>query len=204
MKHKKLIRVCLFILSIFTLFIYACSKGGDSSGNENPPPSCSGVTITVTASATETDPSASNGSITITAPSGSGYSYKINNGNYQSATSFSNLAKGNYTITAKNSEGCTGTASVTVNEKTCNGTAGPKFSEVKTIVQNKCAISGCHVAPSPTGNLNLQVECNIVFNKDKIYNRAVITGDMPQTGPLTSAEKQKITDWINAGGRLTD
>ena len=46
---------------------------------------------------------------------------------------------------------------------------------------------------------------SVVANKNLINNRAVVVGDMPQGGPtLSASEKQIITDWINAGGRLTD
>lgn len=204
MKNRKIITLTSTLLLTLILFLYACSKGGDSGESTPPPEVCAGVTITLTTSAQETIPGASTGSITITSPTGTGFTYKLNNGNYQGLPGFSNLAKGTYTITAKNAAGCTGTATAIVNERSCSGTPGPKFTEVKTIVQNKCAISGCHVAPAPTGNLNLQVECNIVFNREKIFDRAVTVGDMPQTGSLTNAEKLAITAWINAGGRITD
>ena len=204
MKNRKILTITLALFTTLSLFLYACSKGGDEAGTEPPPAACAGVTITVTTSVEETNPGASTGTITVTSPTGGDITYKLNNGNYQALAMFSNLAKGTYTITAKNASGCTGTSSVTINEKTCTGTAGPKFTEVKAIVATKCAISGCHVSPAPTGNLNLQIDCNIIFNKEKIFSRAVTIGDMPQTGPLTNVEKQTITSWMTAGGRMTD
>ncbi|MBQ3749800.1 MAG: putative Ig domain-containing protein [Bacteroidales bacterium] len=54
-----------------------------------------------------------NGSITVTAPTGSNYTYSIG-GAFQSATTFSNLSAGNYTLTVKNSSGCTSTTEVEV------------------------------------------------------------------------------------------
>jgi hypothetical protein len=57
------------------------------------------------------------GSIVISGPIGNGITYSIGNG-YQSGTTFSNLAPGNYTITAKSLDGCVSTGTVkTVNQQ---------------------------------------------------------------------------------------
>lgn len=75
---------------------------------------CAGITVAVTA--TQVNPSAgvSNGSITAIATGGTGFTYNINNGAYQAGGTFGNLAAGTYTVTAKNSNGCTGTKQVTL------------------------------------------------------------------------------------------
>ena len=52
--------------------------------------------------------------------------------------------------------------------------------------------------------MNWKVDCNIVANKDRIKIRAVEQGTMPPTGALPQSEKDKITAWINAGGKITD
>ena len=52
--------------------------------------------------------------------------------------------------------------------------------------------------------MNFQVECNIVINKDRIKIRAVDEATMPQTGPLPQAEKDIISNWINAGGKYSN
>lgn len=73
---------------------------------------CAGVTVMV--SSTKVDPTTgqSNGSITATATGGTGFSYSLNNGTYQSSGTFTGLVTGNYTITAKNSNGCSGVTTV--------------------------------------------------------------------------------------------
>lgn len=73
---------------------------------------CTGVTVTVTTTKVDPATGQSNGSITATASGGTGFTYSLNNGAFQSSGNFSNLATGNYTITAKNSNGCTGTTQV--------------------------------------------------------------------------------------------
>ena len=59
---------------------------------------------------------ATTGTITVTAPTGAGITYSINGGNFQSGTTFANLAPGTYTITVKNAAGCTAqSAPITIN-----------------------------------------------------------------------------------------
>jgi len=80
-------------------------------GSNNP---CTGVTITVTATPTNPTTGQSNGTISVSASGGSGFTYSLNGGTYQAGTTFSNLAAGSYTITAKNSNGCLGTTTVSL------------------------------------------------------------------------------------------
>ncbi|AWH83626.1 hypothetical protein HYN59_00180 [Flavobacterium album] len=47
------------------------------------------------------------GTITIDSPIGAGLSYSINGTSFQTGTYFANIAPGNYTVTVKNSDGCT-------------------------------------------------------------------------------------------------
>jgi uncharacterized membrane protein len=84
------------------------------------------------------------------------------------------------------------------------GTPGPKFLATKSIVTNSCALSGCHIAPSNTGSVNFESDASIVSNGSRIKSRAVDQSTMPPTGPLSASDKAIITDWINAGGKLTD
>ncbi len=83
-------------------------------------------------------------------------------------------------------------------------TPGPKFLAAKSIITSSCAVSGCHIAPSNTGGVNFGSDANIVSNSSRIKTLAVDLGTMPPSMPLSAADKTKITDWINAGGKLTD
>jgi hypothetical protein len=171
-------------------------------GSTNP---CSGITITVTGTSTGVIPcsSGNNGSITASASGSTGFTYSINGTTFQASNFFSNLASGNYTITAKDLNGCTGTSGA-INV----GTApiGPLFLEVKTIIQANCAVSGCHDASTQQNGINFSNQCHIIDNKDRIKVRAVDGAGTPNQMPppprpsLTASERQKITDWINAGG----
>ncbi|HET9058164.1 MAG TPA: hypothetical protein VFN30_15065 [Chitinophagaceae bacterium] len=84
---------------------------------------CTGITVSVTT--TKVDPTfgQSNGSITATASGGTGFTYSLNNGTFQTSGTFNNLSAGNYTVTAKNSNGCIGVAQVTLGSTNpCTGT----------------------------------------------------------------------------------
>ncbi|MDO9254925.1 MAG: hypothetical protein Q7U54_05365 [Bacteroidales bacterium] len=83
-------------------------------------------------------------------------------------------------------------------------TPGPKFLAAKSVISSSCALSGCHVSPSNTGGINFETNATIVANGSLIKSRAVDLGTMPPTVPLSAAAKTAITDWITAGGRLTD
>ena len=282
MKQSFFLLQLLFILASGILFYSSCSKGG---GNTPPPANpCSGVTVVVNGTvANPTATGASDGSISVTATGGSGFTFSLNNGAFQSSATFSGLAAGAYTVTAKNSNGCTGSANftltaanpcsgvtITVNATVSNPTApgstngsiaatanggtgpytyslnggafqssnvfsnlntgvyavtakdvngcagtssnsvvsslpaGPLFSAVKNVLQANCVT--CHNASTPNGGMDWTIDCNIVNNRERIKARAVDANPsaMPPTGLLPASERQKITDWINAGGRYTD
>ncbi|HMR92047.1 MAG TPA: hypothetical protein PKC69_07025, partial [Chitinophagaceae bacterium] len=80
--------------------------------------------------------------------------------------------------------------------------AGPLFTAVRSMMATNC--QSCHNNTIANGGMNWTIDCNIVINKDRIKTKAVDEGSMPPTGPLSQADKDKITNWINAGGRYTD
>ncbi len=167
------------------------------------PNPCAGVTITVSNVITSNTPcqSPSSGSITVTPGGGTGpYTYKLNNGGFQSSNIFSNLAAGNYTVTAKDANGCTGSANALVTDLP----EGPLFAAVRLVLQNNCV--SCHNNIQAEGGMNWTIDCNIVTFKNNIKLRAVdgIPSPMPPTGFIPASERQKIVNWINAGGRFTD
>jgi hypothetical protein len=89
-------------------------------------------------------------------------------------------------------------------------TPGPLFTAVKTMMATNCAVSGCHTGSSPASGLNFTSDNTIVAQKDRIKIRAVdqagTANQMPQppNPPLSATDQKKITDWVSAGGRLTD
>jgi len=198
----------LFLCAIFSAIIFiGCSKS--SGGATTPTDPCAGITVVVTGNSTAATSGASDGSITVSATGGSGFTYSLNGGSYQASGTFSGLAAAKYTMTAKNSNGCIGTLSVTVVAKAtgCTGTPGPKFTAVKALITTNCAVTGCH---NGTQSPNYTVDCTIVDYADLIKTRAVdqagTADQMPQPprAALSQADKDKITAWITAGKRITD
>ena len=168
----------------------------------NPSANCAGITISVTATPTAAAACATpaTGSISASATGSAGFTFSIDGANFQASGNFANLAAGNYTVTAKDANGCTGSATVTV----AAASPGPLFSAVRTLMNNNCV--SCHNNSIQNGGMNWAVDCNLVLNKDRIKARAVDNNptSMPPTGPLSQADKDKITAWINAGGRYSD
>jgi hypothetical protein len=157
---------------------------------------CTGVNIVVSPGAGSNIPcEAATASITVSAWGGAWpYMYSLNGGSFQSSNVFDSITTGSYIVAARDANGCTGTASTTVN----NGAAGPLFMQVRAIIQNNCLY--CHGGAISSGGVNYSEDCNIVANKTVDGNPS----PMPQSGLLPVSERQKIINWINAGGRYTD
>ncbi|MFM7510342.1 MAG: hypothetical protein ACKO33_01035 [Bacteroidota bacterium] len=164
---------------------------------------CTGVIITITPTVTGTTPCVTaSGLIAISANGGSSpYTYNLNNGAYQSGSTFQGLNNGTYQIGVKDANGCTATLTGIA---VASRTEGPKFTAVKALIQANCV--SCHNATNASGGVNLSTDCSIVSAKDRIKARAVdgLPSPMPSSGLLPASERQKITDWITAGGRVID
>lgn len=183
---------------VSAVFLFSCSKESTT-----PPPAdpCSGKTIVVTANSIASSACGNTGSIDVSATGSSGFTFKLNSGGtYQSSGRFNGVAAGNYTVFAKDAEGCEKTKSVTVSGA---GTAGPLFTAVKNLMSGTC--QPCHNNTTQNGGMNWANQCNIIQFQNRIKVRAVDEGTMPQGGPeLTPTQKAVITNWINAGGRFED
>lgn len=71
-------------------------------------------------------------------------------------------------------------------------------ADVLPIIQNSCALAGCHIAGSLNGPGELTNYME-VFNARVNIRSAVSSGIMPKTGTLTTAQKNSILCWIDAG-----
>ena len=189
---------CLLVLTI--LLINSCSK----SDTQTPDP-CAAANFTINHTHTESVGGANNGTISILAPRGDTITYKLNTGSYQDSWYFTNLAPGNYVITIKNQKGCTDTTQITILNY------GPKYAAVKQLITGGGAggyCGPCHVNGGMDGGKNFDTDISIVASKDRIKIRAVdgIPSFMPPAPnfPLTTADQQKIIDWINAGGTTSN
>jgi hypothetical protein len=160
-------------------------------------------TITASSTTTNTIKCESNtGTITVTATGGATpFTYSKDGGTtFQSSNIFNLLAVGNYNLGVKDANGCTTTGSATVSQ----APAGILFSAVKAVLATNCAVPGCHSGATPQNGLNFGDDCTIVTQSARIKARAVDfnPSQMPPSGPpISVADRQKIVDWINAGGK---
>jgi hypothetical protein len=158
-------------------------------------------TITANASTTSTVKCESNaGTITIAASGSSGLTYNLNGGSFQTSNTFSALGSGVFSFTVRDANGCSTSGSVTVSQ----AAAGTRFLAVKSVMANSCI--SCHGGSSPESGLNFADDCTIVNQASRIKARAVDANPsvMPPGGSISAADKQKIVDWINAGGRYNN
>jgi hypothetical protein len=195
MKNK--LRSGLIMSFVFTIVLYSCSK---NDGPVTPPDPCTGVNITITGTTTNSSACINDGGITVTASGSSGLQYSVDGNNFQVSNVFTKLAKGTYTVTVKNADNCRQTTQFTVNEG--SSTPGPQFTAVKQLIQANCV--SCHAPGGQQPNPNFTVDCNIVQFAALINTRVVVQGTMPPTGPLSQTDKNKITAWINGGGKINN
>jgi hypothetical protein len=188
--------IILCFLTSFIVLLVACGKK-DTPAIPDP---CAGVSYNTQFLKTEAIGTSNNGSILITFPVGDTISYSLNNGTFQPVANFNNLAPGNYVVTVKNDKGCTDTAQIAILNY------GPKYALVKQIITGYCG--PCHRNGGNSGTKNFDTDASIVSSWDRIKARAVdnIPTRMPEApnSPLTNVDKQKITDWVNAGHRQSD
>lgn len=70
--------------------------------------------------------------------------------------------------------------------------------DVSPIIQSSCAIPGCHGTGSTNGPGQLTNYTEIFSARTNIRS-AVSSGRMPQTGSLSTAQKNVIICWIDSG-----
>lgn len=190
-------RMLIYPLLAGSVFLMSSCNKTDTPASPDP---CLGVSYNVQFLKSEAIGTSNNGTISITYPVGDTISYSLNTGAFQPLATFTNLAPGNYVITVKNQKGCTDTAQIAILNY------GPKYALVKQIIIGYCG--PCHRNGGNSGTKNFDTDASIVSNWDRIKARAVdnLPTRMPEApnAALTPVDKQKITDWVNAGHRQSD
>lgn len=130
---------------------------------------CAGITVTITTTKVDPVSGQSNGSITATASGGTGFTYSLNNGAFQASGTFNNLATGNYTITAKNSNGCTGTTQVALGAT--NPCAGVTITVTLTKTDPTINQSNGSITVTATGGTGFTYSLNNgAFQSGAVFN----------------------------------
>lgn len=175
----------------------------DANGCEStlvPSPSITSPTSTLSLSAitgSDTNCLEDNGSISVTATGGvPPYTYRLNNGAFGPLADFASLASGNYTITAKDNEGCT----FSINTSVARGDTGTSWSaEIQSIINSNCAVSGCH---NGSQSPNLSSLSGVQNNKASIKTRTASKSMPPSGRPGLSDEQiKKIACWVDDGAK---
>ena len=79
----------------------------------------------------------------------------------------------------------------------CSGTVS--FSQdVEPIIENNCAIAGCHNATSVNKGGPF-TSFSLIKNKALTIKQQVVAGIMPQTGSLNAAQIKTIRCWVDSG-----
>ena len=130
----------VFFLTLIT-FAISCSDD-----EETPKVDC--TTSDLAATATGTDVScASQGSVTASSTGGTGtVQYSIDETNFQASGVFEDLSAGNYTVTAKDTNGCTSTATVSV-----SGDAASSVAFTTSEVDSGCGGSQGSITVTASG-----------------------------------------------------
>lgn len=84
-----------------------------------------------------------------------------------------------------------------VGSGSCDTTSQTYTSNIKSIIDSRCATSGCHVAGAQSPDLSTYQ--GLVNNIARVKVRAIDEKSMPSAAPLPACEINKITAWINAG-----
>lgn len=154
-----------------------------------------GSTLSASAAATaDSQCTGGNGSITVTATGGvAPYQFQLDDQGYGASNSFTSVREGQHVVIIKDNEGCQRTLAVTI----AHGNTGVKYAtEVKPIITNFCATSGCHDAG--TGARNWTTFSNLKANAANIKTR-VINRTMPPSSSLTQAQIDLISCWVDDG-----
>ncbi len=80
----------------------------------------------------------------------------------------------------------------------CSGTAKSFANDVSPLINSNCG--SCHGAGNSRGLSILSTYSQISSDKNNIRAQ-IVSGSMPQNGTLTTAEKNTIVCWIDAGAK---
>lgn len=149
-----------------------------------------GINILITSSPSGCN--STNGTINVQASGGpEPYTYKLNGGAGQTASLFSGLAAGSYTVLATDADGC----SV---QQTTSVITGQSFASIKSIINANCATSSCHggrVSPDLRNNQNIQTNASRIAT-------LTASGSMPPLGELSTSEIRAIACWASDGAPI--
>ncbi len=151
--------------------------------------------LNITAASTMAGCGTANSTITINPLGGEDpFLFSINNGGFQTDNVFAGLSHGSYTITARDATDCEVTQEVEV-------LAGTSSTDIKSIIETNCAVSGCHAGNVSPDLRNLT---NIRNQAGRIQFRTANKTMPPSSSSfsLTDAEIAAINCWVEDGATI--
>jgi hypothetical protein len=137
----------------------------------------------------------SNGSISVAASGGQPpYQYQLNSNAFGNSSIFSALAPASYTITVKDSKGCTKTHTAVVTKSTTNSVIS-YTNDILPLLTANCNFTGCHTSGSRDFTTYDKVKAKRTNIKLRTGN-----GTMPPSGALSQAQIALIACWVDGGG----
>jgi len=189
LKHMKIkfIIPANILLVLIIIFTFSCNQ-------KEVEPECEG-TLSIDLDATAAHFEENDGEVKVVVSGGTPpYQYSLNEGSSQEEAVFPALGFASYSVTVKDSQGCSLTKEVEIGLKEVS------FSmHVEPLITTSCATnSGCHGNGSAIGTFTSYAE--IVTNANKIKS---LTGDgtMPKGGSLTKEQIEMIATWVEEGAQ---
>lgn len=175
--------------ALICLLYSSCEK------ENNEPIDCTTGGPSVTAVTTNASCGNNNGSLQVTGTGGKApYQYSINGTTFQTSDNFASLEEGNYTITVKDANNCTNTATAAIGVN--QGSVGYEAT-VKNIIATNCAIGTCHVSGGQApGNFS---QLSVVQSKAAQIKTRTGNKSMPVGRTLTDEQIQQIACWVDSG-----
>jgi len=87
------------------------------------------------------------------------------------------------------------------NANTCGSVPATFSSDIKVLIANNCALSGCHNLASASGGQVFENYTQVKNSIDRIRQRAIVERSMPATGPLNATDYDKLKCWIDRGAQ---
>ncbi len=123
------------------------------------------------------------------------YAFKLGTGSFSEDSTFANLSVGTYGLTVKDNNDCSVFLSLTVPR----GPTGTSWEQdIKPIISNSCAKSGCHDGGSRS---DLRVFDNAKLHAKSIKSKTQ-DRSMPREGTLTQSQIDLIACWVDDGALL--
>ncbi len=174
-------------------YSFSASDSSGCTGVANGDVSLLPSDLNFTAVSTNSNCLTGTGTITVTASGGAGnYEYKLGTGSYSTSNIFSGLLTGSYSVTIRDSAGCT------VNKTVAVGLTPPSYaSDVAPILSSTCSSIDCH--GTPTGSKPSLANWNAVNTVKNKIKTQLENGNMPQDTTISENNKNLIICWIEAG-----